>query len=392
MLNTLILFLSIILGFVTIAVILNKRGDKLSPFVNKYLIFLILNTSIRYILHFIYSLDPSILPIRVLQFADTTVLISTPFFYLYFEDLILVENYKTRKLVHFIMPMILICIMAISVILDKQHRQKVVTVFIVSGILYVIIYQLLGFRLLYNNIWFRKSDIKIVQAQNRLISNWTIFLYSTFLSIFLIFLFRFFMIYIDKGTIGYNQPRMWIPALAWNLIYLKFILTPEIQYGFDFLNKKIEEITNQLAIPQLWSTKNPLQEISLARDIKLAEKINNQLKEYIHQIEEAAFHAEIFRKPDITIDEIATHLKIPSSHIAFVFKYHCLETFSDYKKIIRIHDAIKLIENGFLKDSTVESLSTKVGFITYNTFHVAFKNITGSTTQEYIRKATKLNT
>ena len=194
------------------------------------------------------------------------------------------------------------------------------------------------------------------------------------------------MITIYYGKIGYNQQLIWVPALVWSCIFLKFILTPEIQYGYDFLNEKIEKAKNNFVLPQLWNTEKPIQEITLTRDVKLDEKIKVNIKEYIHQIEETSFHSQIFRNPELTIDDIAAHLKIPSSHIYFVFKYHCLETFSDFKKIVRVHDAIKLLEIGYLKTSTVESLSSEVGFLTYNTFHVAFKNITGLTTQEYIKR------
>ena len=383
MLNTLILFLCIILGFISVIIIYNKRVDKASPFINKYLIFLVLNTSIRYVFHFIYSIDSSIIPFNVLQIADSILLMSTPFFYLYFEDLIFEVKYTKQKLLHFILPVVLIVLIAISNIVDKNQHLFVVRIFIIIGILSVLFYLTLGFILLYKNVWFRKSDIKIVQEQNKLIRNWTLFLYFTFLSIFL---FRFFMITIYYGTIDYNQQVIWVPATVWCIIFLKFILTPEIQYGYDFLNQNIEQATFQFVIPQLWDTEKTVQEISLSRDVKLAEKINANIKEYIHQIEEASFHSHIFRNPDLSVDDIAAHIKIPSSHISFLFKYHCNETFSDFKKIVRVHDAIKLLENGYLKTSTVESLSEEVGFITYNTFHVAFKNITGVTTQEFVKR------
>jgi AraC-like DNA-binding protein len=194
------------------------------------------------------------------------------------------------------------------------------------------------------------------------------------------------MITVYYGTINYNQDVIWVPAGAWCCIFLKFITTPEIQYGYDFLNEKIEIVTNQFVLPQLWQAEKPLQEINIAREAKLAEKINPYIKDYIHYIEESSFRSHIFRNPDLSIEDIAAHIKVPSSHIGFVFKYHCHETFSDFKKIIRIHDAIKLLENGYLKTSTIESLSTEVGFITYNTFNVSFKNITGVTTQEYIKR------
>ena len=135
-------------------------------------------------------------------------------------------KYTKRKLLHFILPVVLIVLIAISNIVDKNQHLFVVRIFIIIGILSVLFYLTLGFILLYKNVWFRKSDIKIVQEQNKLIRNWTLFLYFTFLSIFL---FRFFMITIYYGTIGYNQQVIWVPATVWCIIFLKFILTPEIQ-------------------------------------------------------------------------------------------------------------------------------------------------------------------
>ena len=67
-------------------------------------------------------------------------------------------------------------------------------------------------------------------------------------------------------------------------------------------------------------------------------------------------------------------------------KYHCNESFTDYKKIVRIHDATKLLQGGYLDNQKVESLAAVVGFSSYNTFIIAFKNITGLTAQEYARR------
>lgn len=383
MLNTLILFLCIILGIISVVIIFNKRENKSSPFINKYLIFLISITSFRYIFHFIYSINASIFSIKVLLSIDTILVISIPCFYLYFEDLIFEKKYTKEKLIHFILPSLMVVIIIIGNIVEKKQNANVQKFFILFGILSALIYSILAFKLLFKNVWFRKSDIKIVQQQNKLIKNWTLYLYFSFL---FIFLFRFYLLTIFYGHVGYNNNFIWVPALIWCSIFTKFIITPEIQYGYDFLNQNIEKATNQFVLPQLWDSKKTIQEITLSREVKLAEKININIKEYIHQIEEASFHSQIFRNPDLIVDDLAAHIKIPSSHINFVLKYHCNETFSDYKKIVRVHDAIKLLESGYLKNSTVESLSEEVGFVTYNTFNVAFKNITGVTTQEYIKR------
>ena len=239
MLNTLLLFLCIILGFISVFIIYNKRVDKQSPFINKYLIFLIYNTSIRYILHFIYSLDAALLPVHLILIVDSVILIALPCFYLYFEDLIFEEKYTKKKLLHFIIPTILTITITIANNVDQEKNTLVQKVFILIGILSALFYLAKAFVLLYKNVWFRKSDIKIVQGQNKLIRNWTLFLFCSFL---FIFLFRFFIILFYYKTANYSHYLIWVSALAWCFIFLKFILTPEIQYGYGFLNQNIEKL------------------------------------------------------------------------------------------------------------------------------------------------------
>jgi AraC-like DNA-binding protein len=119
---------------------------------------------------------------------------------------------------------------------------------------------------------------------------------------------------------------------------------------------------------------------------KIRRKIKSQLIFYLHQIEEMSFHKHAFRNPVLSLDDIGTALNIPISHFNFIFKYHCNESFTDYKKIVRIHDATKLLEGGYLNEHKVETLSAKVGFSSCNTFIVAYKNITGITTQDYVKR------
>lgn len=83
---------------------------------------------------------------------------------------------------------------------------------------------------------------------------------------------------------------------------------------------------------------------------------------------------------------MANELKIPVSHINFIFRYHCLESFQDYKKIVRIHDACKMLDNRYLNQKTVQALSEAVGFSSYITFYNAFKSIKGVTTLEYVNR------
>jgi hypothetical protein len=52
--------------------------------------------------------------------------------------------------------------------------------------------------------------------------------------------------------------------------------------------------------------------------------------------------------------------------------------------MVRIQDSLALIEEGYLKTNTFDSLSKNVGFSTYNTFFIAFKEVTNKAPQEFV--------
>jgi AraC-like DNA-binding protein len=177
-----------------------------------------------------------------------------------------------------------------------------------------------------------------------------------------------------------------MPALVWIAIFIKIILSPEILFGYDILNKTINVASEKMVLNSVWKIEDTLSPISSNKDKKLEAKIKSVLTEYLHKIEELSFHTHAFRNPNLSIEDIAVALQIPSSHINYIIKFHCKESFTDYKKIVRIHDATKLLKDGYLINHTVESLASKVGFSSYNTFIIAFKNITGVTVQDYVKR------
>ena len=149
---------------------------------------------------------------------------------------------------------------------------------------------------------------------------------------------------------------MWIP------IFVKIILSPEILFGYDILNKTINVATEKMALNSIWNIEGISSLVSSTKDKKLEEKMKSKLLLYLHQLEELSFHTTTFRNSDLTLDDIAVALKMPNSHINYIIKFHCNESFTDYKKIVRIHDATKLLENEYLIDYTIESRALKVGF------------------------------
>jgi AraC-like DNA-binding protein len=84
------------------------------------------------------------------------------------------------------------------------------------------------------------------------------------------------------------------------------------------------------------------------------------------------------------LNDLALKSKIPASHLGYIFKHHSEVSFSDFRKIVRIQDAVALIEEGYLKTNSLDSLSKEVGFYTYNSFYTAFKEVTGNAPQKYV--------
>ncbi len=384
MLNILIIFISAFLGILCTIFIYNKSNYQQESLINKYLIVITTIASLRLLFHGIQIAYPNLRIIKLTNFWDVCIAAIIPCFYLYFENIINEVKFNRGNLKHFIMPFLLIGIYFFGLLFTPNNYYGVIRM-ILSIILFLgyIIYSTKGFVLLKRNIWFRKSEIKSVELQNKLIKNWSIFLYIAFI---LILLIRIIESVITKKFGQFDNNYLWMPGLIWISIYVKIILTPEILYGYNFLNKSIDAAAEKVVLNSIWFTDDNEVPITSEKDKKLQEKVKPMLKLYIHQIEEFSFYSEAFRNTDLSVEDISIAIKIPVSHINFIFKYHCRETYTDFKKIVRIHDATKLIESGFLKTNTIESLSIQCGFSSYNTFNMAFKSITGYTTQEYAKR------
>ena len=192
----------------------------------------------------------------------------------------------------------------------------------------------------------------------------------------------------DGRTLLRGVSFLWISALIWLFILFKILFSPEILYGYELLHKKIDENRNgNLVLNSIWNTslKN---EINNIQHLQLKEKIESNILTYIEQIEQISITDKIFRDSSIKMMNLANKLNLPKSHISYLFKYHSTISFSEYKKAIRIQDAIQLINEDYLNENTLDYLSKKVGFPSYNTFFTSFKEITGVTPLEY-RKTDK---
>lgn len=237
----------------------------------------------------------------------------------------------------------------------------------------------LCFKILSKEIWFKKEDL-IITKQEKLFKSWVKFLTLILLivpiNLLSIISFKLF----DKPILVIYHNLIITSAIIF-IISLKLLLSPQILYG---LNRAVDEIKKDtIIINSIWK-KVPKLVITNFQDKTLKNKVDPNLLNYKEKIEEIIKGKELFIIPRVSINDIATSLKIPKSHLIYLFKYHTKVSFIELKHIIRVNYAKELIEQDFLNENTLITLSEKVGFSSYNPFFTSFKKITGSKPHEYL--------
>ena len=91
----------------------------------------------------------------------------------------------------------------------------------------------------------------------------------------------------------------------------------------------------------------------------------------------------LFIKPDLTIEEIAVLTGVPYRSVSATINRCKGITFKSWVNSYRIEEAIRLIQNGYLKHQTIDALSQQVGFANRINFYRVFKSITGHLPTDY---------
>ena len=367
-------------GLITVAIITFRY--KSNRIINLYLIIIFFIVSTKFLITGFIGLNIFLLSNNFDSSYLPFFSICTPALYLYFKNIVGdSKSFDKVELNHFILPFILgFC----SILLNKFYLISISSALIFSSIfiLFQSFYILITFQFLNKNIWHRKTGLFNINQQNNLLVQWTsfLFLFSCLLSIRL---FTSLILGMIKNNYTYGQDYQWISGILLNLIYFKVLYNPKILYGYNALYKKIKKHRNSnLILHDLWII-NPKEPITNSQDIILKEKISGYIITYLQNIESLVLQYEFLRNPLVNLTDISNKLQIPKSHITFTFKYHSTVSFTEFKKILRIYDAIHLIENDYLKTNTLESLASKVGFSSYNPFFITFKDVTGNTPQLY---------
>lgn len=382
MIPTIIFLITAFTGLLTVGLII--KNYKMNSLVNVYIIIIIIAFSVCYFLIGLASFTTDeTLKSSYLRYSNVAVLV-VPLFYLYFKNLF--KNDKTVKktaLLHFIFPISFFVFMINLDFLEINNKVTYIVLFAIF-ISYVIYYSFLCYLVIRKNVWQKKGTDKVALKQSTVKTNWILFLFFAMLVLAFRLLGSLYF-ELNFGSTIKHYSFQWIAALIWLLVLFKLIVSPELIYGYTALQKKLDENrTANLHLHLIWETK-PKIPMKNAQHQLLKEKIEPNIISYIEKIEKITITGRIFRDSFTTMNDLANKINIPKSHISYLFKYHSTISFSEYKKVVRIQDAIQLINDDYLNETTLDHLSKTVGFPSYNTFFTSFKEISGTSPVDYCK-------
>lgn len=375
------------LGFVTLIIILSCY--KVNKVMNFYLLLIFTLISIRFLSSGFFPFGYLVfLKEHYITYSKFLILI-IPSFYLYFKNLI-ADHKKFIKtdLIHFIFPLVFLTVnLSIVNTYDLLPNSFYFSAFLMI-IFFNIAYCFLVYKLLKDNVW-AKKDKQLNNRHSILIKKWTLFMFITII-INSIKLFVTLLLFDDHyHGLSSTDRFQWIGAIVWILIFFKVLISPELLYGYPIyeIKKETKKETKEsnMSLDTDWIVEFNVEQ-KKDQDSKLQEKIDKNIIQYISEIEEISRKFELFQDSNFSIHNLAIKLNIPNSHLNYLFKYHSKISFLDYKKKIRIHRSILLLESNYLKTNTMDSLAKEVGFASYNPFFTSFKNVTGISPQKYVAK------
>ncbi len=368
------------LGFCVVFILLfSYKSNKI---VNGYLAVVLFLASLRSIFSVVenYFLTPfSNINLSAIYSIS---LIAVPSVYLYLITLIKDKKvFYFKNLFHFIFPILLFFYFGFFYYKLVKYHKAIEVVLELSVIFFILIYLFKIFKIYFKIV--KKNEIEIISDKHyQIIKSWLNFI----IIIIIIILSRLlialcFEVFSGRkfsgNTISIAQSFLLL------LVFLKILLSPEILFGYPRLTKQETNIDEGIKINDyIWET--TVLNISNKQESKLKNKLANKTDSYIISIESFVEKTNPFRNPNYTIIDLSNNLNIPSSHLAYIFKYHCKLSFVEYKNYCKINDSLNLINNNFLDDKTLDALAYKVGFKSYNSFYIYFKKQTNYSPKDYL--------
>ena len=361
----------VVFSFCFIVILINLKYFLINKFINVYFIILIFFVGVQRLLYAISELR--MLKVKFIDFDYKFYLIFiTPIYFLFLKNLLEFKKYNSTNFKFFI-PFLVILLMSFFNIpwFDSY--------FLVITLITMVFYISYSFILLNKFYKTRRLQSKL----NIRIYRFGLF---SFIFLFLITLSIFGYVFIhnlglmDKSTIF--RSVFIFSTIIWFFWLLYLLMNPILLYGEDCLISQINYSQNKEIKIWLSKTNYNLIEKNIAETI-IENQLEGKIDNIILEIKKLELDYSFISQKEMNLENISQKIKIPKYHLKYIFKYHCNLTQLEYQNFIKVKLAINLIENNYLKDKTVDSLSLDSLFTSRVTMYKYFKKFHNQTPLEY---------
>ncbi len=240
-----------------------------------------------------------------------------------------------------------------------------------------------------NNDSFKKSN------QYNLIRKWLIVFCTIFAIISVDYLLVMANVWIfDNKTDFLNESNSFLlfASILYVSVNMAVLSFPQIMYGLPIEKIKDTFVTITTSDLDKIVDEPVVRELKVSIDEKNIEsKVPPQLfsKQYILEIEESLdliIQKRLFLDPDFKLVNIFNESNIPLHHLTYYFNNIRMMQFSDWRNKLRVDYAISIFEKKESLNNTIESISLQSGFTSQATFIRSFKNVTGATPRDFLKK------
>ena len=304
-----------------------------------------------------------------LKIRMTFAFFIVPLYYLFFKRLIRKKNSVKKELFHFIVPAIFVAFDFLVTNYTLSYYWYLAFSIVYFGSILVLIKEL-----------FQLSKLNLLKKRNyKTIQTWALLMVSiTFL---LVVYSNYFLLSDKEPKINLNVFYS-LSSFLWLFALIYMFRNPTIIFGEHYLLKNIQKETHQDIL--IWSDK-PIKEVE-TKDKLLFNSIVITIDNILLNIKKLQKNISLISATTLTAKTIAQELKLPKSHLELVFKYYCHYSINDFSNLVKIIYALQLINEGYLKDYTVESLGEKCLFNSRFTFYKNFKKFIGVSVSDYSKE------
>lgn len=230
----------------------------------------------------------------------------------------------------------------------------------------------------------KKNRYYSPKSQKKLINNWLVSI--SFIAL-LISLSYMAMTYIFFDTEKINRVEFsklnvsLFAGISYTLIPILIFTFPEILYGIPrakTINLK-QESNRTKSSPK---KPNPNPQVLIPSSSEIEDPFQETTQKIISYLHEN----KPYLNPKFKIDDLVNELQIPKHHIHYCFNNVMNEKFTTIRNNLRIEHSKTALLSDQLKIMTVEAIGMTSGFASKSNFFAIFKEATGLTPYEFVKK------